>query len=69
VLFILLAAASLPMFSGVNYARLAVEAAVVLYGVEYVLRRLEGPSLLLRAGGMLTLAVLTARGLGAGLMT
>lgn len=63
VLFILVAAASLPVFSGVNYARLAVEAAVVLYGVEYVLRRLGGPSRLLRAGGMLALAVAAARGL------
>jgi UDP-GlcNAc:undecaprenyl-phosphate GlcNAc-1-phosphate transferase len=62
VLFVLVAAASLPVFSGVNYARLAVWTAVALYGVEYVLRRREGPSRRLRAGGMLALAVVAARG-------
>jgi UDP-GlcNAc:undecaprenyl-phosphate GlcNAc-1-phosphate transferase len=66
VLFVLVAASTLPVFSGVNYARLAVEAAVVLYGVEYVLRRLDGPSRLLRGGGMLALAVVAARSLAAG---
>ncbi|MGZ8242591.1 glycosyltransferase family 4 protein [Methylomagnum sp.] len=67
VLFVLVAAASLPVFSGVNYARLAVRAAVVLYGVEYVLRRLDGPSLPLRGGAMLALAVVAVRGLGMGM--
>jgi UDP-GlcNAc:undecaprenyl-phosphate GlcNAc-1-phosphate transferase len=64
VLFVLVAAASQPVFSGMNYALLAVEAAVALYGVEYVLRRLGRPSLALRGGGMLALAAAAARGLG-----
>jgi UDP-GlcNAc:undecaprenyl-phosphate GlcNAc-1-phosphate transferase len=63
VLFVLVVAASLPVFSALNYARLAVEAAVVLYGVEYVLRRLERPSRLLRGGGMLALAAVAVKGL------
>lgn len=63
VLFVLVAAASLPGFSGVNYARLAVWTAVALYGVEYVLRRLDGPCRRLRLGGMLALAVVAMRGL------
>ncbi len=63
VLFMLVAAASLPVFSGTNHARLGVEAAVVLYGLEYLPRRRGGASLALRCGGMLALAVVAARGL------
>jgi UDP-GlcNAc:undecaprenyl-phosphate GlcNAc-1-phosphate transferase len=39
VAFILLAAANLPVFGDVNYAKLAIQSAVVLYGAEFVLRR------------------------------
>jgi UDP-GlcNAc:undecaprenyl-phosphate GlcNAc-1-phosphate transferase len=39
VMLILLAAANLSVFDGTNYARLAVESAVMLYGVEFVLRK------------------------------
>jgi UDP-GlcNAc:undecaprenyl-phosphate GlcNAc-1-phosphate transferase len=65
VLFILVAASTLPVFSAVNYARLAVEAAVVLYGVEFALRRPGWSARLLRGAGMLALAGAAARGFGA----
>jgi UDP-GlcNAc:undecaprenyl-phosphate GlcNAc-1-phosphate transferase len=39
VMFILLAAANLPVFGTVNYAKVAAYSAVMLYGVEFVLRR------------------------------
>jgi len=63
VMFILIAAANLPVFTGENYPRLAVEFAVVLYGVEYLLRRGKTPARLLKLGAAAALAVFAGRGL------
>jgi len=52
VVFILLAAANLPVFGDVNYAKLAIQSAVVLYGVEFVLRRRSAASLAISIGAM-----------------
>ena len=62
VMFILVAAANLPVFAGENYPRLAAEFAVVLYGVEYLLRRGETAARWLRLGAALALAVFAGRG-------
>jgi UDP-GlcNAc:undecaprenyl-phosphate GlcNAc-1-phosphate transferase len=59
VLFILLAAAALPVFGRVNFAKLAVYSAVMLYGVEFVLLRRRAAGRLLWAG---TLAAFTVVG-------
>jgi UDP-GlcNAc:undecaprenyl-phosphate GlcNAc-1-phosphate transferase len=61
VIFILLAVAYLPLFQQLNYARLAVEAAVLLYGVEFVLRRQGAPSLILWSGAMMGFALVGTR--------
>lgn len=61
VLFILLAAANLPAPGAAQYARLAIRAAVVLYGLEFVLRGRQGVHLALWAGTLAALAVLGVR--------
>jgi UDP-GlcNAc:undecaprenyl-phosphate GlcNAc-1-phosphate transferase len=58
VMFVLLVAANLPVFSQVNYAKIAVQSAILLYGVEYVLRRGSGTVWAVRSGGMLALIAL-----------
>jgi UDP-GlcNAc:undecaprenyl-phosphate GlcNAc-1-phosphate transferase len=57
VVFILLAAANLPVFGDVNYAKLAIQSAVVLYGVEFVLRRRTAASLTISIGAMAAFAI------------
>jgi UDP-GlcNAc:undecaprenyl-phosphate GlcNAc-1-phosphate transferase len=47
VMFILLASAYLPMFHQINIAQVAVKAAVLLYGVEFILRRRGKASVIL----------------------
>src|SRR5690606_39600860 len=42
VMFLLLAAANLPLFNQINYAKIAVQSAILLYGIEYILRRGSG---------------------------
>ena len=59
IMFILIGSASLPVFGPINFARLAVEAALVLYAVEYVLRLQRKGGIVLQAGCMLVLAVVT----------
>ena len=56
VMGILLAVAYLPVFQQLNYAKLAVESAILLYGVEFVLRRQGAPAWLLWGGATLALA-------------
>lgn len=58
VVFILLAAAKLPVFDPVNYAKLAIQSAVVLYGVEFVLRRPGAWSLALSIGAMAAFVIM-----------
>lgn len=65
VLFILVAASALPLFANLNYALLAAEAAVLLYGVEYLLRRSPPRSpALLDGSAVLALALILVRGVG-----
>ncbi|HLF97423.1 MAG TPA: MraY family glycosyltransferase [Methylococcaceae bacterium] len=52
VMLILLAAANLSVFEGTNYAKLAAESAVMLYGVEFVLRKPRFTSRVLWGGAM-----------------
>lgn len=61
VLFILLAAANLPTLGGAHYAKLAIHAAVMLYGVEFVLRGRGGAVRALWAGTLVALAVVGIR--------
>ena len=61
IMSILIGSASLPVFGPVNFAKLAVEAALVLYAVEYVLRLNRKGGLALQAGCMLVLAVVTVQ--------
>lgn len=61
VMFVLLAAANLPVFNQVNYAKIAVQSAILLYGVEYVLRRGGGTVWAVRCGGILALLSLARR--------
>lgn len=62
VMLILLAAANLAVFEGTNYARLAAESAMMLYGVEFLLWKRHVTSLVLRGGVMsaFVLAVMKA---------
>ena len=62
-MFILIGSASLPVFGPINFAKLAVEAALVLYAVEYVLRLNRKGGLALQAGCMLVLAVVAVQGI------
>jgi UDP-GlcNAc:undecaprenyl-phosphate GlcNAc-1-phosphate transferase len=52
VLSILLAAANLPVFDEVNFAKLAIQSAVVLYGAEFVLRKRSAAALAISVGAM-----------------
>ncbi|CAI8789725.1 glycosyltransferase family 4 protein [Methylocaldum szegediense] len=52
VLAILLAAANLPVFDEVNFAKLAIQSAVVLYGAEFVLRKRSAAALAISVGAM-----------------
>lgn len=61
VIFILLAVAYLPLFQQLDYAKLAVEAAVLLYGVEFVLRGQGTPTLILWSGAMMGFALVGTR--------
>ncbi|MDD5034065.1 MAG: MraY family glycosyltransferase [Methylococcaceae bacterium] len=63
VLFILIVAGNLPVYSEVHYARMLADAAVVLYGVEYLLRYKDTPSLILRFSAITTLSAATLRSL------
>ncbi len=63
VLFILLTASTLPIFSAVDYARLAMETAVAFYALEYLLRRRPEPAPWLRWTGVLATVVMAGRGL------
>lgn len=58
VMFVLLAAANLPVFNQVNYAKIAVQSAILLYGIEYILRRGSGTVWAVRGGGILALIAL-----------
>lgn len=57
VMLILLAAANLPVFDGTNYAKLAAESAVMLYGVEFVLRKRRITSQAVWGGAMISFLV------------
>ncbi|HYE37385.1 MraY family glycosyltransferase [Methylocaldum sp.] len=57
LVFILLAAANLPVFGDVNYAKLAIQSAVVLYGVEFVLRRRSAASRAISTGAMVAFVI------------
>lgn len=61
VMFVLLTAASLPGLGKISYASLATEAAVVLYAVEFLLRRRGKGVLLLRGVIMLMFAAIAVR--------
>jgi len=63
VVFILLAAANLPVFGEVNYAKLAIQSAVVLYGVEFVLRRRSAASLAISIGAMAAFVIVGIKAL------
>lgn len=63
VMFILVASANLPVFGAINYAKLAAEAAVVLYAMEYVLRRQGLAGKVLQGGCLLVLLVVALQGL------
>lgn len=59
IMFILIGSANLPVFGPINFAKLAVEAALVLYAVEYVLRLQRKGGMALQAGCILVLVVVT----------
>jgi len=61
IMFILIGTASLPVFGPINFAKLAVEAALVLYAVEYVLRLHRKGRLALQAGCMAVLAMVAVK--------
>ena len=61
VMFILLAVAYLPVFQELNYAKLAIESAVLLYGVEFVLRRHRSPTRIIWGGALTGLMVVGGR--------
>lgn len=67
VFFVLVAAATVPDSPASGHARLGVEAAVVLYGLEYLLRRGGGTTRALLWGSVASLAVVAVRGLGGAL--
>lgn len=58
VLFVLMAASTLPVFSRFNYALMAIESAVILYGIEYIFQQVKSRSILLRIGVMIALLVI-----------
>ncbi|MFM8331964.1 MAG: MraY family glycosyltransferase, partial [Candidatus Methylumidiphilus sp.] len=64
VMSILVASASLPVFQEINYARLVAEGAVVLYALEYVLRRRGLGVNVLQGGCLLALAAVALQGYG-----
>lgn len=61
VMLILFVAANLPVFEGVNYAKLSVESAVLLYGVEFVLRKPCFISRVLWGGAMSAFALVALK--------
>ena len=63
VVFILLAAANLPVFGDVNYAKLAIQSAVVLYGVEFVLRRRTAASRAISLGAVTAFVIVGVKAL------
>lgn len=63
VIGILLSAALLPVLRDSEYTRLAVEAAVLLYGTEFILRKEGFATLVLWAGSLAGLAVVGVRGI------
>ncbi|WP_051331394.1 MraY family glycosyltransferase [Methylocaldum szegediense] len=58
VMFVLLAAANLPVFNQINYAKIAAQSAILMYGIEYILRRGNGTVWAVRSGGILALIAL-----------
>jgi len=63
IMFILLGSATIPAFGPINFAKLAVEAALVLYAVEYVLRLHRKGGLAIQTGCMMVLAIVTLQGM------
>ncbi len=63
VIFILLAAANLAVFDEVNYAKLAIQSAVVFYSVEFVLRRRSAASLTISIGAMAAFVIVGVKAL------
>jgi UDP-GlcNAc:undecaprenyl-phosphate GlcNAc-1-phosphate transferase len=61
VIFILLAAAYLPIFKDTRLARLALESAVMLYGVEFVMRRTSVFARILWYGSLLACSIVAVR--------
>lgn len=57
-MFVLLAAANLPVFNQINYAKIAAQSAILMYGIEYILRRGNGTVWAVRSGGILALIAL-----------
>jgi UDP-GlcNAc:undecaprenyl-phosphate GlcNAc-1-phosphate transferase len=64
VIAILLSAAFVPILKESDYTRIAVEAAVLLYGAEFILRKQGRVTLVLWLGSLAGLAVVSGRSLG-----
>lgn len=61
VMFILLAVAYLPVFQQFNYAKLAIESAILLYGTEFVFRKRGPASSIVWGGAMIGFVAVGAR--------